>query len=47
MWREDESVSIERSGREEGSTGPGMLLCRKKVGKVRQQSLRRNGQPGR
>lgn len=47
MWREEEGVSIERSGRGEDSTGPIVLQCRKMRGEVRQQRLRRSTQPGR
>lgn len=40
-------MSVESSGREEGSTSPGVLQCRKMRGEVRQQGLRRSSQPDR
>lgn len=35
------SMSVERSGREEGNSGPGVFRCRKMRGEMWQQRLRR------
>lgn len=40
-------MNVERLGREEGNAGPGVLWCGKIRGEIRQQRLRRSGQPGR
>lgn len=45
MWKV-ESVNVESLGREEGNAGPGVLQCGKIRGEIRQQRLRRSGQPG-